>query len=163
MNAYAQMQGLAVTRIRDALDDIETAVDLVLIDSPPRLGAVAEALLVAADSVLYPVDSGSESVVALQKLSRTVARVQKHRPSLSVLGFVVTRAQRNATQRLVGETLNALYGELPVQSSIPESAFVLQAAARRATVFEIAARNRQARTCAAAYRSVANSVAEAVL
>ncbi len=159
---YVQMQGLAVNRLRDALDDLSAPVDLVLIDSPPRLGSVAEALLVAADAVLYSVDGGSESLVALQKLGRTVARVQKYRPSLNVLGIVVTRSQRNATHRLVEQTLSELYGSAAVRDGIPESAFVLQATLKRSTVFDLAERNSMARGCAAAYLRVAISVAEAM-
>lgn len=160
--SYAQLQGLGVNRMRDALDDLSTQVDVVLIDSPPRLGSVAEALLVAADQVLYPVDGGSESLVALQKLGKTVSRVQKYRPSLGVLGIVVTRAQNNATHRLVEKTLDELYGSLPIRDGIPESAFVLQATARRSTVFDIADKNRQAASCAQAYERVATNVAEAL-
>lgn len=160
--AYGQMQGLAVNRIRDAIDDISQRVDLVVIDSPPRLGSVAEALLVAADAVLYPLDGGSESLVALQKLGTTVSRVQRYRPSLAVLGVVMTRHQDNATHRLVEETLNDLYRDVPVRGGIPESAFVLQAAVRRATVFDLAQRNKQAQPCALAYRKVASNVAEAL-
>lgn len=157
--AYGQLQGLSINRFRDALDDLHSPVDVVLIDSPPRLGSVAEALLVAADSVLYPVDGGSESLVALQKLGKTVARVQKYRPALSVLGVVVTRSQSNATHRLVEKALNDLYATFPVRCAVPESAYVLQATARRATVFDIAARNRQASTCAKAYTTVAENIA----
>ena len=161
-NAYGQMSGLAVNRIREALDNLQAPTDLVLIDSPPRLGAVAEALLIASDFVLHPVDGGSESLVALQKLGKTVARVQKHRPSLGVLGVVVTRGQDNATHRLVEKAVGELYGQLPVRGGIPESAFVLQATARRTTVFDIAEKNRLAATCAEKYQQIAGDVAEAL-
>lgn len=159
--AYWQVQGLAVNRLREALDDFGDA-DVAVIDSPPRLGSVAEALLVAADAVLYPVDGGSESLVALQNLGRTVARVQKYRPSLVVLGAVVTRAQQNATHRLVERALQELYRDAPVSGEIPESAFVLQASARRSTVFDIAERNKQASACALACQRIAHDLVEAL-
>ena len=82
--------------------------------------------------------------------------------ALGVLGIVVTRAQKNATHRVVEQTLAELYGTLAVRAAIPESAFVLQATLKRSTVFDLAERNNQARPCAEAYERVATDVAEAM-
>lgn len=160
--AYSKLQGLEIYRLQEALDDLQGEFDVVVIDFPPRVGAVAETLLVASDSIIHPLDSGSESFVALQKLSSTIARVQKHKPALSVLGVVITDFEDHATSRAMENAIDPLFGTLRLRMTIPHSAYFKQAQARGETIFVTAERNRQAAHLATAYETAIKSVTEAI-
>src|ERR1017187_3515714 len=78
-------------RLRVALEPIRSAFDLVLIDCPPALNMLTVNALVAADSVLIPMQC---EYYALEGLSSLVATIEQIRasanPSLAIEGIVRT-------------------------------------------------------------------------
>lgn len=63
-------------RLARELDTID-GYDVVIIDCPPSLGALTEAAIVAADSVLATVSPGPDELKALSELVNTVLDVQE--------------------------------------------------------------------------------------
>ena len=74
------------------------AYDYILIDCPPSLGLLSINALVAANSVLIPVQTEFYALEGLGLLMQTIQRVQAGlNPSLSLLGVVMTMVDaRNA-------------------------------------------------------------------
>lgn len=78
-------------RLKKALGADVAAYDYVLIDCPPSLGLLTLNALVAADSVLVPLQCEFYALEGLSHLLRTVERVKKSlNPTLEIQGVVLT-------------------------------------------------------------------------
>jgi chromosome partitioning protein len=78
-------------RLRDALEARTSAEDYVLIDCPPSLGLLTINALVAADSVLVPMQCEFYALEGLTHLVRTVKLVRERlNPGLDIGGIVLT-------------------------------------------------------------------------
>jgi len=76
-------------RLKQALADLP--YDYVLIDCPPSLGLLTVNGLVAADSLIIPVQAEFYALEGLSQLMQTVSRVrQALNPNLELMGVVVT-------------------------------------------------------------------------
>lgn len=76
-------------RLKQALADLP--YDYVLIDCPPSLGLLTVNGLVAADSLIVPVQAEFYALEGLSQLMQTVGRVrQALNPNLELMGVVVT-------------------------------------------------------------------------
>lgn len=81
--------------LRDFTERIRDAFDYILIDCMPSLGMVTINALVAADTVLIPVQAEYLPVSDLQELIRTVGMVKKRlNPKLGIEGIVINRLDR---------------------------------------------------------------------
>ncbi len=79
------------TRLRRALRDIRNGFDYVLIDCPPSLGILTLNALVAADSLLIPIQCEYFALEGLSELLGTLERVrQTHNPGLRIEGVLLT-------------------------------------------------------------------------
>ena len=81
--------------LRQYLDEIKKQYDYVLIDCTPSLGMITINALVAADSVLIPVESAYLPVKGLQQLIKTIGRVRRRlNPKLDIMGILLTKVDR---------------------------------------------------------------------
>lgn len=77
--------------LRDALKDIREQYDYVLIDCAPSLGLLTLNALVAADSVLIPIQCEYFALEGLGKLLNTIKNIQKiHNNNLDIEGLLLT-------------------------------------------------------------------------
>ena len=77
--------------LKNAIDEIKPDYDFVLIDCPPSLGVLTLNSLVAADSVLIPLQCEYYALEGLSQLLRIIAMVQeKLNSNLSIEGVVLT-------------------------------------------------------------------------
>ncbi len=82
----------AETLLRRRLRDVEDCYDLALIDTPPTLGILTVAALVAADQVLVPVAAHVLALNGLAQLLDTIGTVRDRlNDKLEVLGIVPCR------------------------------------------------------------------------
>ena len=82
----------AETLLRRRLRDVASRYDVVLIDTPPTLGILTVAALVAADQVLVPVAAHVLALNGLAQLLDTIATVRDRlNEKLEVLGIVPCR------------------------------------------------------------------------
>jgi chromosome partitioning protein len=79
------------------LADVEEAYDVVVLDSPPSLGALTMTGIYASDSVLVPVDASAESLDGLGLLKVTLHRTRAIKRDLRIMGAVVTKYNARAT------------------------------------------------------------------
>ena len=93
-------------RLKDAIATIKNDYDYIILDCPPSLGLLTLNSLIAADSVLIPIQCEFYALEGLSHLTNTVARVKKSlNPALSLEGILLTMydGRTNLTQQVVAE------------------------------------------------------------
>lgn len=79
------------TRLKKAVESVESAYDYILIDCPPSLGHLTINAFTASDSVLIPVQCEYYALEGLSQLLNTVRLVQKHfNSALKIEGVLLT-------------------------------------------------------------------------
>ena len=77
--------------LKEVLKDIKNEYDYILIDCAPSLGLITLNALVAADSVIIPIQCEYFALEGLGKLLNTVKSIQKlHNPNLDIEGLLLT-------------------------------------------------------------------------
>ncbi len=101
------------TILRQHLDGIKRKYDYAIIDCMPSLGMMTINALVAADSVLIPVEAAYLPVKGLQQLIKTIGRVhRKLNPTLDIMGILLTKVDRRTNfARDISTQIRETYGE----------------------------------------------------
>ncbi len=92
--------------LRKAMQDIRGEYDYVFIDCPPSLGILTLNSLVAADSVMIPLQCEYYALEGLSQLLRIIAMVQENlNRSLAIEGVVLTMydSRTNLSQQVVSD------------------------------------------------------------
>lgn len=118
--------------LRDALRDVALSklnIDYILIDCPPSLNLLTVNALVAADSVLIPLQSEFFALEGLSQLLLTVREVRAAaNPDLRIEGVVLTMYDsRNNLSRQVEADARENLGELVFKTMIPRNVRVSEA------------------------------------
>ncbi|AOX18769.1 AAA family ATPase [Kozakia baliensis] len=93
--------------LAEALDQVRNNYDFIVIDAPPNLGLMTYMALVAADSVLIPVQTEPPDAMGVALLLDTVQKVQRRlNPHLRIAGILPTRY--NGRQAVDREVLHHL-------------------------------------------------------
>ena len=116
-------------RLREALAGARSELDFVLIDCPPGLGLLTLNALVAADSVLVPLQAEFLALEGLTQLLRTIERVRAHfNPQLRTSGIVLTMVdRRNNLAELVAADARSHLGDQVYATEIPRNVRVSEA------------------------------------
>ncbi len=116
-------------RLRQAFVGIAGDYDYILIDCPPALGLLTLNALVAADSVLVPLQCEFLALEGLSQLVRTIERVSAaFNPSLGIQGIVLTMFDsRNNLSSLVASDVREYFGDTVYQTVIPRNVRVSEA------------------------------------
>jgi chromosome partitioning protein len=72
----------AVMMLRSEMDDLATAFDYVIIDTPASLGLILSACLLASTHVLVPVTGSHETAAGLDCLNEVIDEVRRSHPRL---------------------------------------------------------------------------------
>ena len=98
--------------LRLYLDGVKGDYDYILIDCMPSLGMITINALVAADSVLIPVEAAYLPVKGLQQLIKTICKVHRRlNPRLSILGILLTKVDRRTNfARDISGQIREVYG-----------------------------------------------------
>lgn len=91
--ATVELLGVAgrETRLQQALDPLKKRYDFILVDCPPSLGILTINALVAADSLIIPMQSEYLALEGLSELIQTIGRVrQSMNPRLRIEGVLLT-------------------------------------------------------------------------
>ena len=110
-------------RLRHALDPIRDRFDFVILDCPPALDLLTLNALVAADSVLIPMQAEYFALEGVTELLDTIDRIRHElNRSLAVEGVLLTMFDdRTNLAQSVAEELRNFFGELMCQTAIPRN------------------------------------------
>lgn len=110
-------------RLRDALATIRDQFDFVVLDCPPALDLLTLNALVAADSVLIPMQAEYFALEGVSELLDTIERLrQSFNPSLEIEGVVLTMYDdRTILAQQVTEELRKYFGEKLLGTIIPRN------------------------------------------
>lgn len=116
-------------RLREAIDQVRSDYDFVLIDCPPSLNMLTLNGLVAADSVLIPMQCEYYALEGLSALVETVSRVAETvNPGLEIEGLLRTMYDpRNSLTNEVSQQLQDHFGERLYRTVIPRNVRLAEA------------------------------------
>jgi chromosome partitioning protein len=110
-------------RLRDVLAPAVGGFDYVIIDSPPSLGLLTVNALVAADSVLIPLQCEYFALEGMSELVSTKQRIKRTlNPKLEIEGILLTMVDErmNLTQQVMSE-VRSHFKEKVFRTTIPRS------------------------------------------
>jgi chromosome partitioning protein len=111
-------------RLDKALDGSQAARwDVCLIDCPPSLGLLTINALVAAQSILVPLQTEFFALEGLSQLLQTIERIRaRFNPELSILGVALTMFdRRNNLSSQVADDVRACLGKVVFDTVIPRN------------------------------------------
>lgn len=116
-------------RLKSSLEIIKREYEYVFIDCPPALGLLTLNALVAAQSVLVPLQCEFFALEGLGRLSHSIDRIRKSfNPILHIKGVVLTMHDgRNNLCRSVEADVREHYGARVYQTVIPRNVKVSEA------------------------------------
>ncbi len=115
--------------LKTALADIRESFEVIVLDCPPALGLLTINALVAASSVLIPVQCEYYAMEGLGRLMANVQRVQSSlNAGLELEGIVLTMFDaRNSLSRQVAEEIRGHFKEKVYRTVIPRNVTLAEA------------------------------------
>lgn len=110
-------------RLRHAIESLRSRFQYIVLDCPPALDFLTLNSLVAADSVLIPMQAEYFALEGVSELLDTIERIrQSFNPGLAVEGVVLTMYddRTNLAQGVTGELKN-YFGDALLETSIPRN------------------------------------------
>jgi chromosome partitioning protein len=135
-------------RLSEALSSVIARYDTILLDCPPALGLLTINAMVAAHSVLIPVQCEYYAMEGLGRLMESIQRLrQSLNPALEIEGIVLTMYDaRNSLARQVVEQIRGHFKENVYQTMIPRNVTLAEAPSygRPALLYNVASAGAQA-------------------
>jgi len=127
-------------RLKQVLQPLLDAFDFILIDTPPTLGLLMQAPLVASTDLLIPVDVGSFSVEGMRQLLDEIARVRQGLPlTLATTHILLTKFDARTTLSAhVRALLRESCGAEVLQTVIHVNVDIVRAQLARQSIFAYA-------------------------
>ena len=126
------------TRLKRIIMPLKREYDYVFIDSPPSLGLLTLNSIVAADSVIIPIQSEFYALEGLGKLLNTVRKIQsKLNPRLTIEGVLITMydTRLNLSHQVV-EEVKKYFGDKVYNTVIPRNVKLAEAPSFGRTIYE---------------------------
>jgi chromosome partitioning protein len=134
--------------LRQFLRDVEPLFDVIFLDCPPTLGILTVNALVAAHSILVPVQCEYYAMEGLSRLVGNIDRVrQSFNPALQLEGIVLTMFDaRNTLARQVVDQVREHFKEVVYNTTIPRNVTLAEAPSygRPAMLYNVASAGAQA-------------------
>ncbi len=111
------------SRLREALEPIRSSYSFILLDCPPALDLLTLNALVAADTLLVPMQAEYFALEGISELMATLDRVAAaFNPGLSLEGVLLTMFDdRTNLSQQVRDNLRAFFGEKVFKTTIPRN------------------------------------------
>ena len=109
--------------LKKVLETAKSSYDFITIDCPPSLGLLTINALVAADTVIIPIQSEYYALEGLSQLMNTIKLVVKHlNPSLKIEGVVLTMKDNRAIiSRQITAEIKKFFGKRVYETAIPRN------------------------------------------
>ena len=117
------------TRLRNAVDEIKENYDFIFIDCPPSLNMLTVNALVAASSVIIPMQCEYYALEGLSALLESIEKIRKYlNPELKIEGLLRTMYDpRNNLATQVSAQLLKYFGEKVYRTIIPRNVRLAEA------------------------------------
>ncbi len=131
-------------RLRDALEPLRARFQFIVLDCPPALDLLTLNSLVAADSVLIPMQAEYFALEGISELLDTIERIRMSlNPALTIEGVVLTMFddRTNLAQQVTAE-LKRYFGEKLCRTTIPRNVRLAEAPShgKPALVYDVRSR-----------------------
>lgn len=114
--------------LRKALASVSNAYDFILIDPPPSLGLFTVNSLVAAGTVIAPLQAQTYALRALPQLEATIELAKDLNPQLTIGGILLTMFDRRTSlSPAVEKQAREKYSELVFKTVIPDTTRLAEA------------------------------------
>jgi chromosome partitioning protein len=135
-------------RLKDAVDRVRNRYHFIVLDCPPALDLLTLNALVAADSVVIPMQAEYFALEGISELLDTIERIkQTFNPGLSVEGVVLTMYddRTNLAQQVTDELKN-YFGDRLFATSIPRNVRLAEAPShgKPALLYDVRSRGAEA-------------------
>jgi chromosome partitioning protein len=140
-------------RLKELLDPLRTRYSFILVDTPPSLGLLTLNAMVAADSILVPMQCEYYALEGLSALLGTITRIRKVlNPALRIDGIVLTMFDsRNRLSHEIAREVNRHFPDQLFQSVIPRNVRLSESPSHGLSVIEYDSKSAGAE----AYRALA--------
>jgi chromosome partitioning protein len=110
-------------KLKEILASVRETYDYVLIDCPPALGPLTAAAMMAADSLLIPVQCEYYTLATLNRLVAAASAVKTHyNPDLKIEGFLMTMVNTRAKlTSVILEEMHKRYNKHVLNTVIPRN------------------------------------------
>ena len=133
--------------LRESLEEIKDDYDFIIIDCPPSLNMITVNALVAADTVLVPIQCEYFALEGLTQLLSTIRLVQRlWNPGLSIEGVLLTMFDvRTKLSVEVQQEVRKYFKEKVYRCYIPRNVRLSEAPSRGESIFEYDTRSEGAK------------------
>lgn len=127
-------------RLKDKLEPIRKKYDFIFIDTPPTLGLITLNALVAAESVLIPIQSSYLCMEGTDDLLETIDKVRRiANPNLHILGVLITlHDKRTNLGKDVIERIKTVFQDKLIKVFISKSVKLEESPAFKESIFTFA-------------------------
>ncbi|MBX9977413.1 MAG: AAA family ATPase [Alphaproteobacteria bacterium] len=115
--------------LRDIIDPYVDMFDYIIIDCPPSMGLLTLNAMIAADSVLVPLQCEYYALEGLSYLLSSIHKIKRtHNPKLSLFGVVLTMYdKRSSLCQMVAKDVRQFLGDKVFKTEIPRNSKVSEA------------------------------------
>lgn len=143
-------------RLSQAVEQIQSRYDYIIIDNPPSLGLLTINSFVASQRLLIPVSTAFFALTGLVQLQESIEMVKQTQlnPELEILGVLCTFSETTNVSKDVEQQLRNHFGERVFQSVIPKNVALEEAHSHHTHIFDYAPSS----SGATAYKSLVKEV-----
>ena len=119
--------------LKNILEPEKSKYESIILDCPPHITATINAGLIVADSVLIPVVPGKLSIASVRRMIARLNTIrEQYNPELKIEGILLTMYEYNNNLSFTfKKELFRNYPKYTLNTSIPKSAMVKEAAAKK--------------------------------
>ena len=144
-------------RLQNALQDVKSIYDVIIIDTPATAGELQYNALQAADRLIIPLEADAYNLQSLAQIIEEVDHIKNSNPGLRIAGVIFTKCDsRPVFDRQLREMLeeSAAGRDIPFLGAVRRAVAVKEAAGLQQSLFDYAPRSKPASDYMSIYRKL---------